>query len=620
MTDAADSRTTAFATTPGPPAWRFGGYLLEPAKHQLSGLRGPVQVEPQVLELLTYLLTHRDRVVTKDELIGTVWNGRHVTDAAISAGIKKARAVVGDDASRPRVIATVYGRGYRFVAEVEPVDTSEGAVDGARTGGVADERTGIGGRRWGWLALAVAVLAALAILAARQVEVHRPSRLAIVSTDDAIGDVAHDLRQSLAAAPGINLVTGRRDADAVLTATRDAGPSADVDRLLIDLVERTGGGVERPVRLVDQPLPRSDPDRRREGARNAVLRARALTLASLDRGRTPTAARAEARRLVLDALGSWRVSCRDRELLGLLEHAVDLDPGFAKGWYALALTRASVGQLCVEWHANLPRVNAALDRARRLAPDWIEPLQLEVGLLARAGREARASTLLLDGLAREPDHFFLRVRAAEMLRYAGQLERSKAILDDLERRHPGALALTDTVPYPDLYLADWQGFLDRASLRDSSYFGYYRAFALWRLGQTGPAVDLLREAARFDPSDAFAPLAQALEAVLTGRLDEARAVLEQVERRRLAEGPADGEMTYKLGQLWLLAGDPDRALRTLDRTLAEGFACSACLRRDPVWSTLAGDVTFEATVERTRSREAAFAARWLPRIDAALDG
>lgn len=75
-------------------------------------------IEPQVLEVLVYLIRHRDRLVTKQELMDQVWHDRFVSDSAVTSRIKAARRVTGDNGERQQVIRTVHGRGYRFVAEV----------------------------------------------------------------------------------------------------------------------------------------------------------------------------------------------------------------------------------------------------------------------------------------------------------------------------------------------------------------------------------------------------------------------------------------------------------------------------------------------------------------------
>lgn len=99
-------------------AWLFGDFCLDPAAFQLSRRNEPVRLEPQVLSLLVHLVRNHDRLVTKDEIVAEVWQGREVSDASIFSRIRSARQAVGDDGARQSVIHTVHGRGFRFVAEV----------------------------------------------------------------------------------------------------------------------------------------------------------------------------------------------------------------------------------------------------------------------------------------------------------------------------------------------------------------------------------------------------------------------------------------------------------------------------------------------------------------------
>ena len=77
-----------------------------------------VAVEPQVFDLLVQLLETPGRVVTKDEIIRRVWNGRIVSDAALSSRIKAVRQAIGDDGASQACIRTVRRRGFQVVAEV----------------------------------------------------------------------------------------------------------------------------------------------------------------------------------------------------------------------------------------------------------------------------------------------------------------------------------------------------------------------------------------------------------------------------------------------------------------------------------------------------------------------
>jgi DNA-binding winged helix-turn-helix (wHTH) protein len=99
--------------------YRFGECELDVAARELRRAGAPVHLEPQALDLLAHLLEHRDRVVSKVELLDGVWGHRFVSEANLTTRVKEVRRAVGDDGTRQAVIRNVRGRGYRFVAAVE---------------------------------------------------------------------------------------------------------------------------------------------------------------------------------------------------------------------------------------------------------------------------------------------------------------------------------------------------------------------------------------------------------------------------------------------------------------------------------------------------------------------
>ena len=110
--------------------YRFGNCELDLARVVLRRDGREVPVEPQVFDLLRCLLERRGQVVRKEELLDEVWGDRFVSESALTTRMKTARRAVGDDGSRQRVIRTVHGKGYEFVAEVRVVDDPRTHDDG----------------------------------------------------------------------------------------------------------------------------------------------------------------------------------------------------------------------------------------------------------------------------------------------------------------------------------------------------------------------------------------------------------------------------------------------------------------------------------------------------------
>ena len=99
--------------------FRFGEFELDLDRYELRRGRDVVKAEPRVLEVLNYLIERRDRVVPKEELLDTLWADVHVSDSALTTAIRDARRALNDSPTDPRWIRTIYGRGFRFVGEVD---------------------------------------------------------------------------------------------------------------------------------------------------------------------------------------------------------------------------------------------------------------------------------------------------------------------------------------------------------------------------------------------------------------------------------------------------------------------------------------------------------------------
>ena len=97
----------------------FDGYALDVDRRELRRGSNLVALEPQVFDLLVYLVQNRDRVVSKDDLIASVWGGRIVSDSTLTSRINAARKAVGDSGERQTVIRTIARKGIRFVGTIQ---------------------------------------------------------------------------------------------------------------------------------------------------------------------------------------------------------------------------------------------------------------------------------------------------------------------------------------------------------------------------------------------------------------------------------------------------------------------------------------------------------------------
>ena len=111
------------------PQWLFADFRLDPDNACLWRGAQAIVLTPKAFEVLHYLVTHPDRLVTKDTLLDAVWPETAVSDAVVRIAIGELRRTLGDTVRAPRFIATVPRRGYRFLASV----TQAGAPDSANS-------------------------------------------------------------------------------------------------------------------------------------------------------------------------------------------------------------------------------------------------------------------------------------------------------------------------------------------------------------------------------------------------------------------------------------------------------------------------------------------------------
>jgi adenylate cyclase len=110
----------------------FEDYALDTERRELRQGSVLLSVEPQVFDLLVYLVRNRDRVVSRDDLLASIWGGRIVSESTLASRINAARRIIGDTGDQQRLIRTIIGKGIRFVGRArEQQDTHQSAAPSA---------------------------------------------------------------------------------------------------------------------------------------------------------------------------------------------------------------------------------------------------------------------------------------------------------------------------------------------------------------------------------------------------------------------------------------------------------------------------------------------------------
>ena len=96
----------------------FGDCALDTNLYALHRAGQSIRLRPKVFQVLIYLLAHRERVVSRQELCAQVWPDQFISDAALESAIRRARQAIGDSGRAQQLIQTLHGHGYRFIAAV----------------------------------------------------------------------------------------------------------------------------------------------------------------------------------------------------------------------------------------------------------------------------------------------------------------------------------------------------------------------------------------------------------------------------------------------------------------------------------------------------------------------
>src|SRR5882757_7033057 len=149
--------------------FRLGEWLIRPQLNTVQGDSGTVRLEHKFMQVLVCLARRPGEVISKDELIRTVWADTFVTDDVLTRAVSELRRILRDDAKQPHIIETVSKNGYRLIAPVQRVQNSSADA------GQEAKANFFAGRRKVLAAMTVALLA-IAITVAT-VLVRRPAKL-----------------------------------------------------------------------------------------------------------------------------------------------------------------------------------------------------------------------------------------------------------------------------------------------------------------------------------------------------------------------------------------------------------------------------------------------------------
>lgn len=607
--------------------YKFDEFILDAGKRRVYDSQGEaVSLMPKAFDILLYLVSNEQRVVEKEELMDAIWPDTSVEENNLTQNISALRRALGEKHRENRFIATVPGRGYKFVAAVHKVDHEATSV-GAGPGNVQPTSTRVRSR---WLTFAGIALAGGLIITAvmlwrgtagapageiRSVAVLPFKPLSSQLRDESLElGMADALISKLGADDRVVIrpIGAVRRFNSLEQDPAEAGRVLGVDAVLDGNIQVAEGRMRVSVKLLrvtdSRQLWSGQFDEQLTGifAVQDSIAQRVASALNIRLGRSaekiPTE-NVEAYQLYMRGNFHARRLVRSEVEKGIAyyEEALRLDPRFAlayvdlaNAYRALVLTSdyepaeymakskqaaqkalesdpalaeawaaTAIGDFWHDW--NWPAAEANFLRALELDPHSSQTHLFYAHLLSNIGRHAEALEQVR--LARERDPVSLHTNTIEgqILFFAGDTERAAAVLSrtiDME---------------PTYWLAHL--FITRVHLKN---------------GNHDQAIVSARRAAELSGGNAEAVGTVGYALAVSGRPEEARQIISELNARAKTRFvPA-----YSIAQIHAGLGDTESTIEYLEKAYAERDALMVFLKVEPKWHGLRGDRRFADLMRR----------------------
>jgi DNA-binding winged helix-turn-helix (wHTH) protein/TolB-like protein/tetratricopeptide (TPR) repeat protein len=625
--------------------YEFGPFRLDTAQQFLSRANKAVPLTPKTYDMLLVLVESHGKMLSKDELMKAVWPDSFVEESNLSQQISLIRKALGESPGEDRYIATVSGRGYRFVATVngspEPIQDVPFLVDKEDNGRalLTPAEPARAALRWHKQYL-IWAFGLLVVLAAFSYNVHRnqtpkapstagPRSLAILPFQSLRREAASDfLGVSLADAVITKLgyvrsltVRPTSAIDKYRNQTIDIPKVAGelhVDTLLAGTFIRDGDDLRITSQLIDvkteNVLWRGTFDLKykklltvQDTVAQQIVKGLELSLSPIEMERLRPHKEIDPLAYEYYLRGVDLYSRNDFGLaIKMLQKSTEIDPGHSLTWAHLGRSQSANASFELGGRQEYHDAQASYEKALFLQPALIEAQIYMANLLTDTGRVERAVPLLKKVLEANPNHAEARWELGYAYRFAGMLRESVTECERARQLDPG-VKLTSSTLNGYLYLGQYDRFLE--SLPKPPYPAlilFYRGLAEYLKGDRAKAKVNFDAAFELRPSLLQATVGKALSAGIAHQESKGLQLLRETENKVGARGVGDPEATYKIAQSFAVLGDKASALRVLRHSIENGFFSYPYMIADPLLDGVRYESEFTRLMKLARERHEAF--------------
>jgi DNA-binding winged helix-turn-helix (wHTH) protein/TolB-like protein/Tfp pilus assembly protein PilF len=648
-------------------SYEFGPFVLDTVRHALLKQGAQVDITPKTYDTLLVLLQNNPRMLSKEELMQTLWPNSFVEESNLTQQISMIRKALGESAGDRRYIVTVPGRGYRFTGDVKAVEGHR-----ERTGSdVVSQVTGSTGVRIagqqpleyadlsaskisrgvprpfstaratnkrntlffiaGFALLAVAVVAitkfvylarvnppqpvtprSLAILPLQNLKEDADSEFLGYSLADAV-ITKLDYISSLTVRPSSAVQKYRNKVIDIAS----VGGDLKVDTLLTGSFIRDGDNLRITYQLIDVKteniLGRGTIDlkydnllRVQDNVANEIVHKLELNLS-----------RSEAERIKPETPVkplAYEYYLRGVDLHGrhefplaikMLERSTEIDPNYALAWAYLGASYTSDAAFELGGREQYDRAENAYERALAIQPHQMDAQMFLANLFVDTGKVEKAVPLLRDALKANDNYAPVHWELGYAYRFAGMLNESVEECERARQLDPSVKS-NGSVLNTYLYLGEYDKFLaSLPEVNDSSFILFYRGFGEFYEKDFRRATEDFDRANELD-STLYTQIGKALSDSIAQRQTDGLQIARVLERKIADRGVGDPEALYKIAEAYAVLGDRISALRTLRDSVDSGFFSYPYIAKDPLLNGIRGEAQFQQILQTARQHHEAF--------------
>lgn len=610
--------------------YEFGAFRLDLDEQSLSKNGEIVRVTPKVYSLLKCLVESSGNVVTKDDLMETIWEGNIVEDSNLTFTIRQLRIALDDNFKNPVFVETIPRRGYRFIGElreVKKVENERKLIDLINL--KAPDRL-ISRHGSGKIVRAVVLGITLILVLSGIFYIGSQSESTIVGRNE---------KKTLAVLPFKNIrpnsdydYLGFAFADTLNTkltsmntfrvfpsslmakynSPQDFLTDQKSDYIVTGTYLNENGklkinsqvfNVLKNETLFQDSFEISDEELSfaTEIISRRLINELRLRPKEISKYADMSEVNPKAYNYFLKGIEQYSRS-RLAESIDNLEKAVAIEPTFSVAWDKLGdsyLVSASTRFGGAEYYEK-----AEICYRRAISIDGNNTLpQLHLtNNLTETDRIPEAMEILLKLQEKEPENPIVWWELSYAYRFAGRLEKSIEAGEKAHQVDPGFF-LNASAPNYYLYVSDYQKFKNSMSNRtDSAYIKFYQGFADYHLNDMDSAKKLFDEAFQLDSNSMQTQIGKALSYHIANENDKANEILIKIEREIVEKKVSDGEGIYKVAQAFAILGESKKAIELFQLAIEKGFYSYPYFLSDPLMNNVRNEKKFEQVLAMGKTK------------------